>query len=219
MAQWTPKQNALLIERFTANVSIAQITAELNQRFRITRSEGGVAFQGFTLGLRRPGPRPVVQWSDEQNDELRHRVANKELYAEIAIEMGVNFSALRTQIGRLGIARPSRAATQQEPRTALDRLYAQTQASLDKALKVRLNRLVRMRRLMNVVPDEYIIPDPRPIRPDPVSDPHNLTLAEINRGQCHWIANDDVTEPRYCGHPTGANTQSWCPAHHHVTTA
>jgi hypothetical protein len=50
--------------------------------------------------------------------------------------------------------------------------------------------------------------------PKPVTDPLNLTMAQLSPGrvQCRFITNDDMRAPLYCGHPTGGN-YSWC-AHH-----
>lgn len=140
------------------------------------------------------------------NDALRTLVANGGKQADIAIELKVPFGSVASQMTRLDIRHP-------RPNPAAKLIFDQAdsiQTSRDEHIRRRINAWK-----FNAKGPPVHDVAPLPAKPDVVTDPLNLTLAEVVRGQCHWITNDDPAAPLYCGHGTGGHG-SWCPPHQSV---
>lgn len=204
--KWAPAHDALLQVCFEAGKNGEDIAAEINARFGTNYTFAGALSHAAALGLRRTVRNRVRDWSEAQNEELRRRVANQERQRNIASAMGIPYSAVVCQIGRLKIITPSKAKT----KAPASLVQTRSAASSATQLAARINRL------MNVMPAEYLNPVPFPIRPEAVTDPLNLSLTEVDRYQCRWIMNEDMTAPLYCGHSAKPG-KSWCAAHHEVT--
>lgn len=211
--KWTARQDDILRRMFVDGATGNAIATAINEQTGSTHSASGVINHAkVTMGLRRPGPRPPVAWCDGKNAELRSRIDATETLGHIAKAMGLSYSAIVDQVHRLNIKIP-----QGHRRTAVAEA---SHRILMKDRQAAREHQKRLDRLLNFVPGEYRREAPLPIAPDVVTDPLNLSLAEISLIQCHWITNDDLTAPLYCGHATGqlAGKGSWCPRHKAVVT-
>lgn len=210
--KWTEQQNALLRIMFDAGAHGDHIAAAINQQTGSSYSGTGVMSHAISIGLRRRGRTTPIVWRPDKNAEFLRRIEATETLSQIAQAMGISYGAARNQFRRLGIKIP-----QGHRRTAVAEAFHRALMQDRQAAREHQKRL---NRLLNFVPGEYRREAPLPIAPDVVTDPLNLSLSEISLIQCHWITNDDLTAPLYCGHATGqlAGKGSWCPAHKKVVT-
>lgn len=201
--------DAMARRMFLNDTRLDVIAAKINKRFGIELSPNAVGCHCASVGLTRHSTyrRPSLVWTQRMDRDLREQIANRVKYVNISTKMTathgkrVSYSAIVNQAFKLAIVRPSR----HDPETMLRDVRREAE---DKHQR-------RLAKLLNFVPGQYRNEAPLILAPDVVTDPRNLGLADITRDDCHWITNDDLTEPRYCGHPI-IGKGSWCPAHHAV---
>lgn len=57
-----------------------------------------------------------------------------------------------------------------------------------------------------------IAPPQTPTLSEVVANPKNVTILDIQRGECYWPTGHNG-QTVFCGHLTGDKEKSWCPAH------
>jgi hypothetical protein len=199
----------MLRELFVPTMTGEAIAAKINEAFGTSYSPNAVSCRAHVIGLRRPGKRPTIEWSETMNATLRDGIDNRMMtFAQIGAALNLTASAIGDQARRLGIKVPKGIRRSPEEQAASRALLAQR----DEARK----REKRLARLFNFVPREWREAVPLPVSAPAVANPLNFTMMEVGVMQCHWITNDDTTAPLYCGHPIEKG--SWCARHRAVAS-
>lgn len=204
--KWSEDQGALLKTLFEAGTSSAEIAAEINQQFGTSYTPMAVKVRANVMGLRRGYTKQDVVWTDEKNATLTKLIRSGRSYAAAANIMGTTRNAVGGQVRKLGL-------NQTHEESLRSRAFGRAMADIRKDGQ-RYAR--RMAHLLNWVPGKYREEEPLVLRPEVVSDPLNLTMAEVGVNQCRWIMNDDAAAPLFCGHDVAA--KSWCAKHAEVVS-
>lgn len=137
-------------------------------------------------------------WNETSNvDALVALWETDKSASQIAAEIGQGLTknAIISKAIRMGL--PQRAARCSDP-------IAQA-ARKDRKREADTNR----QRLRRGTVNPRIIKHVEPVSP---VDLLNISFASIERFQCRWIDNEDMSAPLYCGHATVGDT-SWCAFH------
>jgi GcrA cell cycle regulator len=147
-------------------------------------------------------PGAVSTWSEEDNETLRRMAAQRYSGSQIAAELGRTRSAVLGRANRLGIHLISNAGN-------VGRVFAPGGQEPKRRERTHRARPMVLRPLQPVPLD--IIPPPVP-EPVPAGDP--VTLDQLTRQSCRYIAGDPLkVEAPFCGAPRKAGS-AYCSAHH-----
>jgi GcrA cell cycle regulator len=153
-------------------------------------------------------------WTDERVEILAREWANGESAAHIARTLGgVTRNAVIGKVHRLGLQgrAPCRSGVKRQ-RARIDGKQAR-HAVLNRMLQAKGARIGEGPYAGRYAERQRRASERLAARPDPVSAPLNIPLADLTFGMCRAVSNtNDWGRPEYCGHACG-ETASFCDAH------
>lgn len=141
---------------------------------------------------------PDSIWTQKNIDRLKELIAEELTTSQIA--------AVLTQENKIRVSR--NAIIGKARRLDISLLGKSTRRAKPRASKPKNKTL---NTLTKVKSPPITAPTP-PTLAEVVANPKNLTILDIQRGECYWPTTLEGATV-FCGHSTGSTEKSWCPAH------